>query len=425
MSIDATKLRVDLNEGERWRRTMNITVPAELVRAERERATRDLATRLKLPGFRKGKIPPSVVQKRFGQALQQETLDKIINEAYREALQRESLRPISEGEIDDVKYESEEDLTFAVSFDVNPEIELSRLSGFAVERPPVEIGEAEVEGVLERVRDQQGVWETVPEGNPAEGDLAAVAIERLDGDEDAGGSQGYEITIGAGEAIPDVEAAIVSLAPGESGEFDITFPDDFPTEARRGEKQKLRIALKERKVRRLPELDDALAKSLGDFESLDALKEKIREDLQKEAEEQAEGKVRSQLLDRVIEANSFEVPGSMVDRYLDSVLADSKGIPDEKLREARNSLRDEAERAVKRMLVIERIGSTQDLRATEDEIDQRIEEIAERNNATPAEVYGRLQKAGRLEDLEREITEKKVFEFLKERSEIVPARKTV
>jgi trigger factor len=424
MSIDATKLRVDLKTGERWKRTMNITVPADLVRNERERATRELATRIKLPGFRKGKIPASVVEKRFGSAVQQETLDKIINDAYREALKSEDLRPISEGEIDDVKYEPDQDLTFAVSFDVNPEIELSRLSGFAVERPAADVGDTEVDGVLERVRDQQGEWEPVDEGTPAEGDLAAVEIERLDGDDEAG-AQEYEITIGAEEAIPDVEAAITTLQPGESGEFDIAFPDDFPNEERRGEKQRLRITLKGRKHRNLPALDDDFAKSLGDFESLEALRVKIREDLEKEAADQAEGRMRSQLLDRVLEANSFEVPESMVNRYLDSVLADSKGIPEEKLREARISLRDEAERAVKRMLVIDRIGTTQDLRATEEEIDERIEGIAEQHGANPAEVYGRLQKAGRLEELEREITEQKVFAFLKERSEIVPARENV
>jgi trigger factor len=141
----------------------------------------------------------------------------------------------------------------------------------------------------------------------------------------------------------------------------------------------------------------------------------------KEAEQRADQVVRGRLLDLVVEANSFDVPESMVGRYADSVLGDAKDIPEDRIQEFREQIRPEAERAVKRILVIERIAEAQNVRAGDDEIDARVEEIAAANNTDVAKVYAELQKAGRLEAIERELTEKAVFEFLMEQSEITDA----
>lgn len=421
MTIDASKLQVSLEEGERCRRRLSVTVPADAVRVEREEIAHGLAQRLKLPGFRKGRVPAAVVEKRYGPVLQRETLDKVIGAAYRQVLQRESLQPISEGEVEDVDYRPDGDLTFSISFDVQPDVRLERLGGFRVERPPLAVGDTEVEEVLDRLREQQAAWKPAPEGPVEDGDLVAVEIVRLEEGEEASEARPYEFVIGRGEAIPDVEAAIRTLSPGETEEFNVVFPEDFPDESRRGEAQRLRITLQSRKVQELPELDDDFARSLGDFEALDDLRSKVREDLEREASDRQEGSVRGRLLDLLVEANPFPVPDSMVDRYLQSFLGDTQGVDPEKLERAREQLRPEAERAVRRALVVDRVAETQSLAASAEEVDERIQEIADRNDATPAQVYGRLQKAGRIEVLEREITEEKVFDFLKSRSEIVDA----
>lgn len=422
MSIDVQKLKVDVEEKERWRRTLNVTVPASIVSTEREKILEKLGGRLKLPGFRSGKVPASVVEKRYGPAVRREMLDRVIGDAYKEVLRARSLSPISEGEVDDVSWEPDEDLVFSISFDVRPEIELGRLGGFAVERPPSEVGEEEVDQVLDRLRDQNAAWSPVEEGKPEAGDLASVSVVKLTDGEPEGEAQDYDLELGEGEAIPDVESAIYTLEPGESGDFDVTFPDDFPNEDRRGEEQRLRITLRGRKVKDRPELDDDFARSLGDFEDLDDLRTKIAEDLGEEARSRAKQAVRGQIVQHILEANAFEVPVTMVDRYIESVMGDTEGVDPEKVEEARAQIRPEAERAVKRFLVLERIAETQELRATEDEIDERIEEIAEKNDMSPSELYGRLQKSGRLEQIERDITETKVFDFLEQQSEIVDAR---
>lgn len=421
MSIDGARLQIAVEEQERWRRRLSVTVPAALVAEEERKAAAKLASRVNMKGFRKGHVPKNMVASRFGGSLRQEALDRLINDAYRQALASEDLRPISEGELEDVSYEPQADLSFSISFDVQPRIELARLGGFVVERPAARITDEHVDEVLKNIQQQQGVWKPEEDGNAKDGDLVSVRIRRLDGEDASAEGKDYEFPLGENQAIPEVEAAIKSLAPGGSGEFSVTFPDDFPDESRRGSVEKVEITLLGRKVMDLPAIDDALARQAGDFDSLEVLRTRIHEDLIKDAADQAEGVVRGRLLDMLVEANPFEVPRSMVERYSDSILGDQKNIPAERVEEIKENIRPEAERAVKRLLVLDRVAQTQGLDATEGDIDERIEEIAAKSDATPEKVYAGFQKAGRLEALEREITERKVFEFLKGQSEITEA----
>jgi trigger factor len=431
MTVDASQLQISVEEQERWRRSMSVTVPASIVQEEERRAAQHLASRASLKGFRKGRVPTKVIKSRFGGTLRQEALDKLIGEAYRSALAAQDLRPISEGAIHDLSYEPEQDLVFSISFDVQPQIDVTRLGGFAVERPVADVKDEHIDQVLTRIQEQNGAWKPVEEGQPEDKDLVSVRIKKLpeaaaDDGEGAGASESeeadegkeYEFLLGQGDALPDIEAAIRSLETGASGEFDISFPEDFPDESRRGDSEHLQITLVGRKIQELPELDDDLAKQVGDFETLDALKTRVSEDLNKEAGEEVENVVCGRLLDMLLDANPFEVPASMVDRYADGVIGDQPDLDPEKLDELRASIRGEAEGAVKRILLIEKIAETQGLAASEEDIDDRIEEVAEANDSTAAKVYADLQKAGRLEMLERELTERKVFDFLKEQSEI-------
>jgi trigger factor len=420
MSIDGSRLKVSVEERERWSRSLSVTVPAALVAEEEKNAAGKLASRVNLKGFRKGRVPKSMVATRFGGALRQEALDRLINDAYRQALAAENLRPISEGKVEDIHYEPQEDLRFTISFDVQPQIELGRLGGFAIERPQTRVTDEHVADVLGNVQRQNGAWKPADGGKAVDGNLVSVHIRKLDGGAPSEGKD-YEFPLGEGQAIPEIEAAVKTLDTGETREFSVTFPEDFPDEARRGDKERVEITLKDRKVLELPALDDALARQVGDFETLDALRVRVREDLERDAADQAEAVVRGRILDLLAEANPFEVPMSMVVRYTDTILGEQPGLPKERLAEIKENLRPEAERAVKRLLLIERIAETQGLDATEAELDERIQEIAQRGGSTPEKVYASFQKAGRLEALEREITERKVFDFVKGQSTITDA----
>jgi len=424
MTLDASNLQISVTEHERWRRSMSVTVPASVVHQEEKKAAAHLAGRSRLKGFRKGHVPAKLIKSRFGDSLRKEALDRLIGEAYRTALATQELRPISEGQIQDVTYEPDQDLVFSIAFDVQPVIELAKLGGFVVERPTADVNEEHIAQVIQRVREQNGAWKPAEDGRAKDRDVVSVRIMKLD---DEAGDEGkeYEFILGQGDALPDIEAAIRTLDIGASGEFDVAFPDDFPDESRRGDSERIQITVLGRKELELPPLDNDLAKQVGDFETLADLETRIKEDLEKDAKAQAESVVRGRLLDLLLDANPFEVPLSMVDRYADGVIGEQQGELDpDRLEEIRASIRPEAERAVKRILMVEHVAHTQTLTANDDDIDARVQEIAEKNNSTPAQVYASLQKAGRLEMLEREITEGRVFEFLKGQSEITDAATT-
>ena len=390
-----------------------------MVQRERARIMDDLSGRVRMPGFRKGRIPAGVLERRYGAAVGQETLENILNEAARAAIRSEQLRPISDPEVGAVRNEADQDLFFEISFDVEPAIEIVRSGGFVVERPAVAVADADIEAVLHRLRQQNGAWRPLEDGLPEAGNAVSVKIRQLD---EAGAEpKDYEFILGEGDAIPDVERAIEQLEVGTESDFVIQFPDDFPDEERRGEAQRLHIHLEGRKVLDLPDLDDDFAHSLN-FEDLADLQEKVRADLEKTAAGQAEQVVRGRLMNFVLDANRVDPPASMVDRYLEAVASDApEGTPPEKVEEMKTAVRPRAEQAVRSMLAVDSLARANDLVATPFEVAERVDEIARRNGVQPETVDAQLRRNGRMEGLEREITEGKVFDFLKQQSEIIDA----
>lgn len=425
MPSDTTELKVTVQEPASWSRRLSITVPQARVRRTREQISAQIARNARLPGFRKGKLPTRVIEQRFGPSIEQETLDRLIQDAYKEAIQAEGFNPITQGKVDNVRFQPGDDLVFEVEFEVQPQVELKTLTGFTAVRPTPDVTEEDVDSVLERLREDRGSWVTVEgEAKPEWGNQVMVEITALDAEGAATEEpRNYRFPLGEGQAIPEVEESILTLTAGEEREFTVRFPEDFPDEARRGEEQRLRIKLVEVQARSLPELDDELAKAVGGFENVEALRARILEDLQKDAEQRAEAEVRQQLLQGIIESNPFDVPGSLVERYLDHMTGHShaEGEPEhhhtpeeqEQLDRVRAGLRPQAEWSLKRMVVVDRLADQEGLNATQDEIDARVEEIAARHGQTPSQVWIQLEKSGQLETLEREITEDKVFEFLK------------
>jgi trigger factor len=400
-----------------WARRLSITVPAARIAAERKEAVNRLARQARLPGFRKGKVPSQVMEKRFGQAIEQETIEKVIGAAYREALDRENLQPITQGSINNVEYENGTDLRFDVEFDVRPEIELDRLGGFTVMREAAVIDDAQVDQVLQRLREEQATWSDKASGTPTAGDMATVEITPLDDATTAAPQQPrqYQIVIGEGQALPPIEDAIRTLTPGTEAEFTV----DLPESAGEGSKShKLHMRLIELKQAEYPAIDDAFAKGVGAFESLADLRARVREDLEKEAERDAERRVRMNLLNEIIAANPFEVPQSMVNQYVEAMIPSREGADPERLHEARNQAAPEAADQLQRMMVIERIAEMEGLEATGDELEARVADLAARMNRSPNELRTQLRKSNRLAEIEREITEDKVFDYLKSLSTI-------
>ncbi len=411
-----SELQFEIHKHGSWGRHLTITVPADRLETERSNAARRLAQKVRLPGFRKGKVPAQVLQKKFGPAVEQEMLENVMGAAYREVIQREGLEPISQAAIENVDYKPGEDLKFDVHFEVRPEIELNRLGGFTVKRPPVNVDDEAVDRVIQRLREEHASWQPIDAGQALDkGDLAVVEITALEG-VSANQPRRYQVILGEEQVRPEIEDAIRTLAPGEQGEFTVNLPEGEDETALTP--QRIRIELVEARHPMYPELDDAFAQSLGAFESLADLRERVREDLQKESESEAERAVRQDLISQIVEANPFDVPDSMVSRYLDQVIRPRKGEDPERLQQFREAAYPGAQQALRRMLVIDRVADLESLRATPHEVEQKVEEIAARLGKSAAELRTQFQKSGRLGELEESITEEKVFEYLKSLSTI-------
>lgn len=414
MAVEAAELKVSVEKPAAWSRRLTITVPAERVDRERRSTIQRLSKRVRLPGFRKGKVPASIMQKRFGQAIEQETLEKVMGEAYREAIQREGLAPITQGSIDRVDYSEGTDLTFDVGFDVRPQIELNRIGGFQLRREVRPVADSQIDEVIQRLREEHAVWHPVEGETPLAGDAVVVDITPLEEETGAVGQpRSYEIVMGEGQAVPAIEDVIRTLPAGAEGEFTVDLPESAEDPAAGSKPHRIRVAVREVKRPELPTLDDAFAQGLGEFESLAVLRDRIRTDLEREAENDAERQLRGQILTEIVGANPFDVPESMTREYLNRVIPEREGVDAERLEEIRQSARGAAENAIRRMLIIERIAEQESLHARPEEVEARVTGIAERMGRNPAEVRSQLQKSGRLHELEEEITEDRVFDYLK------------
>ncbi len=413
-------LKIAVEEPRSWARRLTITVPAERVERARDDVSRTIARRVKLPGFRKGKVPSSVIRQRYGGTIEQQTLERVVGAAYREALESRGFEPISQAEVEEIDYQPGSDLTFNVEFEIQPDIELARLGDFVIERKEQEVGDEEVEGVLERLRQEHAVWEPITDRPAEQGDMVIGEITPVPEEEDEATEptepRRYEVVLGQDQILPEIEEALQELAPGEEGEYTAhpRSEDGEPSET----PQRIHIRVLEVKHAELPELDDDFAQQVGDFDDMESLRARVRSDLEEEAATEADREVRARLMEQIVAANPFEVPDSMVDRYLDGVLSPGEDADPSRVAEMREAARSAAERGLKRMLVIEHVADAQGLRATEEEIEARIEEIARDNDLPAGRVRSQLEKSGRIDAIRSELTEKKVFEYLKSESTI-------
>src|SRR6266849_3771558 len=351
--------------------SLAVTVPVEQVQEAEARATSAYQQRARLPGFRKGKAPTALVKRQFAEDIRQQTLEDLIRESWKAALAQEALKPIADPHIHNLKWDAGTPVTFEFHVEVKPK------------------------------------------------DLVQVTIATREGDA-VKDPQPYQLVLGEGRAIPEVEERIMGMLPGETVDATVRFPSDFPEEAKRGQPRDIRITLHEVKRQQLPELDDAFAREVGDFESLEALRKVVREDLEKEAEREADAQVRRDLIEQIVQANRIVAPRPLVERAL-AVYAQAYSIPEDRWPDFAQEFRPVAEAQVRRDLILDWVVEHHGLRATEAELEQKLQEVAARRGTPVAEVRATLEKAKRLRDLERGLTEEKVFTFLLSQSTVEPA----
>lgn len=409
-------LEITVDEPGAWKRRLTVVVPEARVEEERQRVRTELAKRLDIDGFRPGKVPPQIVEQRFGSTIDDRAVQSLVSETFREALEQEELEPIGEPEVSDIRFLADDRLSYEIEVEIMPRIELDRVGGFKVERPEIEVDPEEVDRILERLREDEATWRPA-DRQPENGDLVTVRIRPADREEGLSSDDEYQFEMGEGNALPDIEDAISTLEPGQRETFDVHFPEALREEGQ-AEDRELEIELSDVKEAELPPLDDELASRVGDFDSLEELRDAVREDAEAHHRDEAENEVRERLMDHVIEANPFEVPESMVEDYVSRMLDAPEDVDPEELEEARQQVRPRAERQIKRHLILERLTEREGLAATEAEVDERIREIAEAEGVEPGEVRRQLTRDDRMESLRRQVAAEKVFAYLKEQSSV-------
>lgn len=407
-------IQITTKKNEGVERRLEVTVPLDTVRSAESRTASQFASQARLPGFRPGKAPAAVIRKRFKDQIRQQVLETLVQDAFKEVIDREQLKVASQPHVHDLKFEEGQPLTFELHVEVRPELNLARVDGFAVSRPDATVTDEHVTAQIDQLRDQKASLAPV-EGKPSPGDLVVVELATAEEDGEIPEGREYRLELGGGQAIPGVEELIMELTPGESIERPVRWPDDFPDETQRGKTKPVRVLLKEVKRKTLPDLDDAFAREVGDFDSVEALRAAVRADLEENARRESESNVRSQLIERIAEANPFDVPQSWVAQMVDGYMQMYQ-IPEQERERFGAEFRPIAERQVRRDLIVDAVAEREKLQATEADVDDRIAEMAGKRNTDPGKLYASLQKSGRLKEIEQGITEERVFAWLMEKN---------
>jgi trigger factor len=400
-------------------KSLQVTVPVDRILQAETKAVRYYSQRARLPGFRQGKAPEAVVRRRFGDAIRQTVLEELIRESWDEAIKAQDLKPIAEPHIHDLKFEEGQPLEFEFHVEVRPDVTLGRVTAFTVKREVKSVGDQDVEEKLRDLQERKASWLPVEGQKPAPGQLVRLEVAPFDG-ETPGAAQPYNIVLGDGRTLPDIEEKVMTLLPGETLDADVRFPEDHPDETKRGQSRKVRLTLHEVKRQELPPLDDSFAAEIGDFENLAALRTAIRADLEADARAAADSAVRQELLQQIYAANEVPAPPSLVARLVKAYM-ESYQIPADRLPTFEAEFRPVAEQQVRRELVLDTVVEAQNLAATEAELDERVQALAAGRNMPAGQLYAQLEKAGRLRELERSLTEEKAFAWLLSQSTVVDA----
>jgi trigger factor len=400
-------------------RRMQISVPADTVASYEEKAARKYATQARIPGFRPGKAPTAMVRKRYANEVRQEAIELAMNDAFREAVEREGLKLAAQPHVHDLKAEPGHPLEFELHCEVRPELTLEKLEGFTVARRDSAVTDDQIDEQIEKIREQKADWAPV-EDKPAPGDMVTVMLATADADGSLPEGKEYRLVLGGGQAIAGIEELIMETTLGGTTERQVRWPDDFPDESQRGATKLVRVVLTDVKRKSLPALDDAFAREIGDFDTVQILREAVRTDMGAHATREADADVRGQLIDQIVEANPFDVPKAWVMQLVDGYMQ-MYGVPDAEKQRFAQEFIPMAERQVRRDLIVDTVAERESLTASAAAVDARIEELAKARNVDPGQVYAQLQKSGRLQEIERELTEDRVFGWLLEKNPVTTA----
>jgi len=403
------------------KRTIEVTVPAEEVEKEAERAAAELSRRVKLSGFRPGKVPASIVQSQFAGDVRQKVIEALVPRFLQKRVEDENLRVVGTPDITEVHFHRGEPMRFKAEFEVAPEIELKEYTDITMPYGEPVVSDEDVERRLEELRDQKAEFVNVDPRPIEEGDYAVVILERAG----QAPSKQDEVTlhVGGEETLAGFSDNIRGLSPGDEREFEIKYPEDYGDEKLAGTTVGFRARVKGIRRKELPELNDEFARDLGDFQSLEELRAEVRRGLLREQEHLAQQEAKNKIVEKLVEMHDFAVPETFIERQIEIQLAQylaARGVDPQKVRvdweKLKESQQERARFEVKASLVLDRIADREAIETTVDEVDREVQRIARQERENVVAVRRRLEKEGQLRRIASRIRTEKTLSFLFERS---------
>jgi trigger factor len=420
-------VKVAVEELEACKRRLAVEAPVDVVQKEWERAYGRVQKQARLPGFRKGHVPRSLVKLHFADDVRREVAEHLIPDVYRQALSEARIAPVNEPDLQEVKLEENAPLSFVAVVEVKPAITLGDYKGLDVQHASPPVSDEDVTRTIEQMREQHAEFRSV-ERAAAEGDLVIVDYTLAPEAHDPTTANGYHFVIGTGSVMPEIDAAAVGMRAGEKKEITLHFPDDHRMESLRGKGGTASLSVKEVKEKILPALDDDFAKSLGQFDTLDALRGEVRTQLEARREVEQRRELEDKLVEDALTRHQFTVPDAMVMRQIAHQVEHARerlrrqGVDPDAVQwdyqKLIGELRPGAEQAVRRALLLEAIADKEELAVPDADLEAEVEKIAKASQRPAPAVRRMMQKSGDLESLRHGLRERKALDFLVQHASI-------
>lgn len=407
------------------RKKVTFEVPQDQVSQTLEAQYKDLRKNAQIKGFRRGKVPMEILKNLFKEQVHSDTAKKIIEETFELGLDEKKIKPISVINLDQEPLDPEKPFVYTVEIEAPPELDVTGYKGLALKKTVREVKESEVNDRLEFFRQRNARLVPIPDTRGVQdGDHLVVDIEAsTDGEAIKSLSvNDYHLEMGRNFYLPDFDPLLVGLKLGEPVTITHTLAEDFPRKEFAGKLATFIVTVKEAKERVLPELNDELAKDIGQYESLDELKKQITEDMKQAYDMDSQSEVRQQMVTQIIEANPFDAPESLVESRIDDIIMGARenlarqGIDMKRFpmpdKTQRDSIRPKAEEQVKAALILKAIGEKEEIQVSQEDISLEIEKRAKTLGWSPDFLKDQLEENQRLDDLNAVLLEGKIYSFI-------------
>jgi trigger factor len=401
---------------------IEVTVPVDEIARETDRVVADIQQKAKLPGFRPGKAPASLIRSKFSKQVRDDVLENLLPKYFRQKVEEEHLEVVGRPNVKDVHFHEGEPLRFKAEFEVAPEIELKDYRGVTVHYSEPEISDEDIAKRLNEIREQKAQFVNAEPRAVVDGDYAVVTLDSLSGVDQPVHQDEVVLHVGDPDTMAGFSEALRGLSPEEEKEFEVTYPEDFGQQRLAGKTVRFRAKLTTIRTKELPELNDEFAQDLGDYQTLDDLREAVRKAIFHEREYASQQKAKEQLIDKLIETHEFPVPEAYIERQIESQLENQfrelaeRGIDPTKLKidwaKLKEAQRPKALHDVKASLLVDKIAEREAIAPTNDEVDAEVQRIAKQQREPVAAVRKKLQKEGVLSRIAYQIRSNKTLNFL-------------